>query len=416
MALRKTQMTLIKAVVRRAMTYRLLRPLLDLVLRGNDNEAFKAWVRFLLDITGQAYKRKQPVTWMNAFSPVEMAYALGAVPFMPEIIASLVAYLGQSQRPIARADAQMSGDLCSVYRCALGLVLEGYLPAPDLVISSSHLCDGSNKFFHHLSRMYAVPHLWLDPPYHGGSGSRRYIRAQLKTVMQRSGDILDRPVNENKLSQVLNLSNQTRACMARINHLRRAKPFPLSGSDGLSYLAGMGFYALGSRWGVFFFRTLLRQVREKVSLKEGYLPDERHRLLWLHHIRPYYRNDIFQTLAEHRAAVSFEEPNYLYWPVLDPAQPWESLADKMLSSVWAGPLERSMEAIGDMVADYRIDGVIHFSHWGCRQACGGAGIIGDWLKDKGIPSIVLPGDGADPDNYSPGQTRTRLQALVEMLG
>ena len=413
---RKTQMKLVKVMVRSAMTYRLLRPLLDLVNMRNNNEAFKVWVRFLLDITGRAYAHKQPVIWMNAFSPVEIAYALGAVPFMPEIIASLVAYLGQSQRPIARADAQMSSDLCSFYRCALGLILEGYLPCPELVISSSHLCDGSNKFFRHLSRIYGVPHLMLDPPYHDGRGSRRYMVAQLKTLMKRSGDILGRPVNEKDLSQALYLSNQARASMAGINQLRRAKPSPLPGSDGLSYLAGMGFYAVGSRWGVLFFRTLLRQIREKVSLKEGYLPEERFRLLWLHHIRPYYKNDIFQTLAERQAAVSFEEANYLYWPPLDPARPWESLADKILSSVWAGPLERRIEAIGEMVANYRIDGVIHFSHWGCRQACGGAGVICDWLKDKGIPSIVLPGDGADPDNYSPGQTRTRLQALVEMLG
>jgi benzoyl-CoA reductase/2-hydroxyglutaryl-CoA dehydratase subunit BcrC/BadD/HgdB len=416
MAHRKTQMRLIKSMVRSPTSYRLLRPIFDLASRRDDNEAFKVWVRFLLDITRRAYARKQPVIWMNAFSPVEIAYALGAVPFMPEIIASLVAYLGWSQHAIARADAQMSGDLCSFYRCAMGLVLEGYLPSPDLVVSSSHLCDGSNKFFHHLSRVYGVPHLMLDPPYHDGSGSRFYMKAQLKALMERSGNILGRPANEEDLSRVLCLSNQARDFIARINQLRRARPSPLPGSEGLSYLAGMGFYAVGSKWGVRFFKTLLRQIREKVSLHEGHLPEERFRLLWLHHIRPYYRNDIFETLAERHVAVSFEEVNYLYWPPLDPAKPWESLAEKILSNVWAGPLERRMEAIGEMVENYGIDGVIHFSHWGCRQACGGAGVICDWLKSKGIPSIILPGDGADPDNYSPGQTRTRLQALVEMLG
>jgi hypothetical protein len=241
------------------------------------------------------------------------------------------------------------------------------------------------------------------------------MMGQLKALTERSGDILGRPVNENDLSQALFLSNQARASMARINQLRRATPSPFPGSEGLSYLAGMGLYAVGSWWGVLFYRTLLRQIREKVFLKEGYLPEEKIRLLWLHHIRPYYKNNIFTTLAEHRAAVCFEEVNYLYWPPLDPAQPWESLANKILSNVWAGPLERRIKAIGEMVANYRIDGVIHFSHWGCRQSCGGAGVICDWLKDKGIPSIVLPGDGADPDNYSPGQTKTRLEALVEML-
>lgn len=406
---------LFKNIVRSPITYRLLRPLLDLATVKDDNEAFKIWIRFLLDITGRTYAHKQPVIWMSAFSPVEIAYASSGIPYMPEITASLVAYFNRSQHAIADADTQMSSDLCSFYRCALGLLLEGYLPAPDLIISSSHLCDGSNKFFHHLSRLYGVPHLMLDPPYHNRDESRRYMVEQLKAVTEQTGAILGHPITKEDLSRAVYLSNQARASMARINQLRQAVPSPFSGGEGLSYLAGMGFYALGSWRGVLFYRTLLDYIQQKVSHNKGYLPKERFRLLWLHHIRPYYTNEIFQTLAERQAAVSFEEVNYLYWPPLDPARPWESLAGKLLANVWGGPLERRIEAIDQMVAAYRIDGVIHFSHWGCRQSCGGAGVICDWLKDKGIPSIILPGDGADPDNYSPGQTRTRLEALLEML-
>ena len=178
----------------------------------------------------------------------------------------------------------------------------------------------------------------------------------------------------------------------------------------------MSFYSLGSRWGVDFFKSLYHHLQDRIAKGQGYLPREKFRLLWLHHIRPYYKNEIFEILEERGAAVSFEEANYLYWPTLDFSHPWEALAAKILSNVWAGPLERRIAAIWKMVKEYRIDGVIHFSHWGCRQSCGGAGVIGDWLKERGIPYIVLPGDGADADNYSPGQTRTRLEALVEMLG
>ncbi|MBW2059375.1 MAG: 2-hydroxyacyl-CoA dehydratase, partial [Deltaproteobacteria bacterium] len=64
---------------------------------------------------------------------------------------------------------------------------------------------------------------------------------------------------------------------------------------------------------------------------------------------------------------------------------------------------------------YEVDGVIHFSHWGCRQSCGGASVLADVLKDQGIPCLILHGDGGDPSNYSPEQTRTRLEAFVEML-
>lgn len=298
----------------------------------------------------------------------------------------------------------------------LGLVLEGYFLPPDLTISSSHLCDGANKFFHHLSQFYGCPHLMLDPPYTDGTCSHRYTVHQLRDLAGAASKILRRPLDKEHVSQVLGLFDQARVYMAKINRLRQSVPSPFPGSEGLSYLAGMNFYSLGSWWGVAFFKSLYHHLKGRVTRGQGYLSREKHRLLWLHHIRPYYRNAILQILAEREVAVSFEETNYLYWAPLDPCRPWESLADKILSNVWAGPLERRVEAIGKMVEDYRIDGLIHFSHWGCRQSCGGAGVIGDWLKGRDIPYIILPGDGADPDNYSPGQTRTRVEALVEMLG
>ena len=355
---------LIRRLVRSPLTYRSLRPLLDLLDLREENEAYKIWVHFLMDTTGRAYSRSNPVIWMNAFAPTEVAYGLGAVPFMPEIIAALVAYLGKSQRPIALADSQISTDLCSFYRCALGLVLEGYLPDPHVIISSSHLCDGANKFFNYLGGIYGCPHLMLDPPYTDRGSSRGYVVDQLKGLTQQACEILGLHLDKGELSRTLNRSNEARGYIERINRLRRSSPSPLPGSEGLSYLAGMNFYSLGSRWGVEFFRSLYHYLERRVDEGRGYLPREKYRLLWLHHIRPYYRNEIFRILAEREVAVSFEEANYLCWAPLDPSRPWESLAEKILSNVWAGPLDRRIAAIEEMVEEYRVDGVIHFSHWG----------------------------------------------------
>jgi len=92
-----------------------------------------------------------------------------------------------------------------------------------------------------------------------------------------------------------------------------------------------------------------------------------------------------------------------------------SLSEKMLSNSSNGPLERRVDAALKMARIYEVDGVIHFSHWGCRQSSGGASVIANALKDQGIPCMILDGDGGDPTNYSPGQTQTRLDAFVEML-
>lgn len=396
-------------------TYHILFPLLGL-LHLKENRAYRIWVKFLLNTFREAYARKKPVVWINSFFPSEIIYGLGALPVLPEIISALVTYLGLSERFIFKADTRLSTDLCSFYRCTLGLVLENYLPRPDLILSSSHLCDGANKFFNYLSQIYQCPHFLLDPPYYDQSHSHRYMEEQIEELVRQSSSVLSLPLSKDRFSMVLDRSNQTRQWMVKINQLRESIPSPFPGSEGLSYLSGMSFYSMGSVWALHFFPALHKEIKKKVTLKRGYLPKEKHRLLWLHHVRPYYKNEIFNILSSKGVSISFEEANYLYWPPLDTSQPWNGLANKILSNIWAGPIERRIKAIEEMILTYSIDGVIHFSHWGCRQSSGGAAIIGDWLKQKGIPYLVLFGDCADPANYSPGQTRTRLEAFIEMMG
>jgi benzoyl-CoA reductase/2-hydroxyglutaryl-CoA dehydratase subunit BcrC/BadD/HgdB len=177
----------------------------------------------------------------------------------------------------------------------------------------------------------------------------------------------------------------------------------------------MSFWALGSERGLRFFEALKERVEKAVREKKGYLEEERFRVLWLHHIRPYYPNPIMEFLKEKGVAIAYEEANYPWWPERRGEDPLEDVAEKMLSNPWYGPIEGRLKLVRDLILEYQIDGVIHFSHWGCRQSTGGASIVGEMVKGMGIPYLILPGDGADPDNYSPGQTLTRLQAFVELM-
>jgi len=60
-----------------------------------------------------------------------------------------------------------------------------------------------------------------------------------------------------------------------------------------------------------------------------------------------------------------------------------------MENINLGPIERRLNAVRDMVSRYKIDGIIHFSQWGCRQSSGGAYIL--------------------------RQTKTRIQAFLEIL-
>jgi benzoyl-CoA reductase/2-hydroxyglutaryl-CoA dehydratase subunit BcrC/BadD/HgdB len=380
------------------------------------NPAFKIWVSLLIRTCKESFARKKPVVWCSAFVPTEIIYGLGGVPIHLEILASLMAYFNISGWFLEKANTKVSTDLCSFFRIALGMAMADCLPKPDLLLSSSILCDGSNKFFGYLSQRYNVPHLFVDVPYDNGKHGRRYLVDQLQNVIDSATDITRIPWDSNRLKRVIDLSNAARENLLRINKLRQTRPAPFLGSEALSYGAGMLFCSLGTELGVDFYRALLTFIKGNVDQGFGCMAGEKHRLLWLHHIRPYYPTDIFDILHRNGTVVAFEEANHVYWPPLDQGAILESLAQKMLSNRSNGPLERRVKNAIDLAKAYEVDGAIHFSHWGCRQSCGGASVLADNLKEMGIPCMILDGDGGDPSLYSPGQTQTRLEAFIEMLG
>ena len=61
------------------------------------------------------------------------------------------------------------------------------------------------------------------------------------------------------------------------------------------------------------------------------------------------------------------------------------------------------------------DAVIHFCHWGCKQASGGSILLKEKMKELGIPMLILDGDGIDRRNSHDGQIKTRLEAFLEIL-
>jgi len=407
---------LIKKIAKNSNTYKLGNIGSKIYFRKS-SKSFKLWLDFLFYQLKKACKKRKLVVWTNIYTPSELLYALNFIPIYPELISGVLASVGLASYFIETAESKFySTDLCSFYRVATGLILKDWFPNPDLIISSSQLCDGSTKFFHNMSKYYNCEHYLIDTPYYDDSDSQRYLAAQLKEIAHKIDKVSGQHLlSDERINYFFNLSNRTREYIIKLNELRKNVPSPLSGWDAMAYILYMFFSSLGTKKGLEFYHTLYQEIEEKVNHKIGVLEKEEHRILWLHQIRPYYKNEIIQDFKENGAVISFEEVNYVYWEALDPQRPWESLAQKMISNFGAGPIERRIKVVYDLVKKYKIDGVIHFSQRGCRQSCGGTYIIKDFLQGEGVPMLILDGDGADSRNYSKGQTRTRIEAFLEML-
>jgi len=372
---------------------------------------------FGLGLTGRAYARGgRNCVWANTFAPTELLYALGLTPFSPEIGAATAASLGLHDWLLQTADSHWyATDGCSFHRCAAGGDLLGLTPVPRALVCTAHVCDGVGKLCADVAERHNRPLYLIDTPSDRGPDAERYLAGRLRDLTERLADATGSRLDQRRLRQAIVNSNDARRYMLQVAELRQARPAPLLGNQALGFLF-LVFCAQGSEGAVHVYRRLAEELRQRVAAGYAAVPGERRRLIWLH-LRPYYPGNILARLEpETQCVIAFEEMNYVYWDEMDPDRPYESLAKKLMSHITWGDIERRRRAVLRMVEDYGADAVIHFSHWGCRQSCGGVQLLRDALAPRGVPLLSLDGDCIDPTVAPEGPVRTRLEGFLEMLG
>lgn len=362
-------------------------------------------------VTRDAYLRRAPVVWCNLLVPSELVHGLGCIPFYPEMAAAVVASAGLAPRFIDRAaEEEFSTDACSYHRCLLGCAIEGFLPEPDLLLSINYPCDSAVLSFAYLSELYDKPHVVVDVPLPGREKGPVILAGQLEEAALELAKLSGRTREKamEGLSKALELSNQALEYLRNVEEMRKSDDCILDGKDtmgNISVLAG----CLGTEAGVEFYRLLAEELRER-----GCRGPRSLRLMWMH-LKPWYAQSIFRVLERHGARLVCEEYTHATWEPLDPRDPFSSLAAKLESHFLVGPAERRVSHLARLAEEYRVDGAIHFNHWGCRQSSGGAYLVKKALQEKGIPTLILDGDCVDEREFQEGQISTRLEAFLESL-
>ncbi|NPV80850.1 MAG: 2-hydroxyacyl-CoA dehydratase [Firmicutes bacterium] len=417
--------------------YALGRGILAMRRRAFSLRATSKVAEFALKETARAFDAKNHVIWSSAFAPVEILRSLGLTIFSPEAASAVFSAFGLAEKMLETAEESFhSRDTCTFHRVAMGALLEGLYPQPDGLVASSHLCDGCPGLFRNVyleslfgkgsnTNTQPLPDQNRKPPYYIidvpwgrlDDEAVRYTARQLEDMFYGLASCFGLSPDLDELKQAIRLSNEARTWAIRANELKRLRPCPVTAREVADYVYVM-FTGFGSRDAAEIYRTLYDEARERVK-DGGSGPNplsERYRILWLH-LRPFYAGHLWGYLEDKLGVkIVFDEFSHIYWDELDPDYPFESLARKALSHPGHGPIERRVKTVLRLVEDYQVDGVIHFSHWGCRQSAGGAVMIKDYLKKHGIPVLILDGDCIDRRNYAEGQTITRLEGFIEMLG
>ena len=389
---------------------------------------------------GHAHKQAgKPVVWSCALAEKELYYAMGLHPFYPEQYAALCAVQRKDRDPnnekeavrFARIAEQAgySADLCGYQRVVTGYVINGDLtdapiggmPAPDLMVTTSSVCDVRLKWFEDMAQRLNVPLYTMDRPERVFDSIRQhplpyetaYYKSILEDYFSFVTDVTGIKYSEDRLKECMDWSYKTNELRLEILDLRKAKPCPMGCADGFATMYP-GMYCSGTKKAYEYYKRLRDEVKEKVENGKGLVQNEKFRLMW-YGIPLWFNMGIFNYFDELGGVFAYEPAyNPSPWPPQRLEDPLEELA---VRSLYGGTSMNSMtKGMLEQCEEYSITGAVLAFLLTCRPVYLPALEIKRVLeKEMGIPSVMIECDLVDERSYSEAQVKTRMDAFGEQI-
>jgi benzoyl-CoA reductase/2-hydroxyglutaryl-CoA dehydratase subunit BcrC/BadD/HgdB len=371
--------------------------------------------------TPDCSEKYQLVAWRSLFMPTEIMYAMDIMPFTTEMAAAQLAMMGcQIRRMETAEENHFSQDLCSFIRTAVGAVIEDVFPTPDILITSSHLCDPSAKFGGYASIKYKRPEFVLDVPYglFGGVYEEDYKRIeegvdylalQYKDLVRFITDNTGVEFCEKKLKQVIERSNRARQWLKLGNEFAYYRGTPaMKGSKDIDYAANL-MQTWGTEEMVDVYRTRYEEFVQGADT--GAPAPDKPRIHW-YHLKPYYKNNLMSYIEEHAHIVS-TMVNFMYWDEMDPDDPFRSLARRTLMMPGYCPVSVRAEITKKWIIEG--DGIIAYYPKSCRHFHSSARIEMEIFKAANIPYLAIDGDCIDNRGDDFAIVQTRIDRFIKSM-
>ncbi|MFC1859465.1 2-hydroxyacyl-CoA dehydratase subunit D, partial [Thermodesulfobacteriota bacterium] len=239
---------------------------------------------------------------------------------------------------------------------------------------------------------------------------------QLKQFIAFLEGVSGQKVDWGRVREAVALSNRLSELFYEIQDLRRVVPCPIGGTDIMS-LIGPIFIWAGSERGIDIYEQALEEAREKVSRKEGVVPEEKFRLFF-ESIPPWYSLGLFNYMQARGGVSVIETYSFEFaYDQLDPDYPLESLAKKQLTILYNYSVRERGDLTLRLIKDYQADGYVHWNIICCKQFAHFATYMRERCeRELDIPGMILDADQADIRDYNEGIVKGRIDAFFELLG
>jgi benzoyl-CoA reductase/2-hydroxyglutaryl-CoA dehydratase subunit BcrC/BadD/HgdB len=391
---------------------------------------YRNYVKRFYEDAHKAKIEGKPVAWVASTFPVEMLLAADVFPVWPENYASLCAARQLSVKLCEIAESKgFSKDLCSYARCVIGSLFakeddlpEGGLPQPDFLVASTGACDTHFKWFEFVSRHFKVPLFLLDVPYNiSGADSEQLETSHVEFYVSRLEELIEflerqtgTKLDIKNLRETEALSDRTSQLWMEIQNYRRTIPAPMDARDAFSAV----FFMLsvpGTPMAVDFYEKLRDELKIRAENRFGVVAHEEYRLIW-DNLPLWFDLNFFRHLNDLGAVVVAETFSHVWMGRLDPSKPLESLARKYLPNFANCSVDRKIDLIENLAKDFRVDGIVLPTNWGCRMMSIGETIVKDVIQQRlGVPSLILDVDSTDWRSYNETQVKKNVEVFLQIL-
>ena len=361
------------------------------------------------------YSGKDTVAWCGIAVPFDLLNAMGITSCFVEFVGAALAATGMADPFLEEAEqAGFGGDTCGFHRTVIGAARKQIMPEPDFLIATTCPCSGGVAVMENLAHLFNKELFVLNVPQENSEQSVAYLADQIRDmvgfVARHTGD----PLDEGKLRQAVENTNQARKLMQDMYQLAQNVPSPTDGRLLTNFGLVMPLF-LGTTAAVDIAQAYKDEFTARMKQDTPGVPNEKLRLLWIQN-RIQFNNPLVEVLEkEYQTNIVSDELNDIFWDPIAPDDPYTGMARRAITIPFNGNVQDRIEHLRKLAKAYKLDGAINPCNWGCRQGTGARGLISDGLKEVGVPVLNLEVDCVDKRNFAEGQLRTRLEAFIEML-
>ncbi len=376
--------------------------------------ARKKYVLELAKLGKRLYSKDETIAWCGVTAPFDLLSAMGVTSCFVEFVGAMLSSTQTAGFFFEEAeDSGFATDSCAYHRAVLGAVLKNAMPKPDFIIGTSSPCTAGLAVMENFAHQYKKDFFILNVPQNYTKEAIKFLAAQIKEMTLFVSAHTKKLLSMEKLGIALENFNQSSALLNDIYDLAKTNPSPVD-NRLLRDFGTVISLMMGTLQGVAICQAFKDELKQRIETGQHIASKEKTRLMWIQN-RIQYPFPMDTMLADLGAKIVVDELNNVTWKEMDPDNPFESIAKRMISIPFSMGTSERIRQMQNLAQDYQIDGAINPCHWGCRQGTGSRGLISKGMQDINVPVLNLEIDCVDSRNLAKGQIETRVEAFMEML-